>query len=46
MKAAAVKDGRAPAVGKRQLSYQLVTQQLVADLRQIIETAGMLPTQL
>ena len=46
MKTVAIGDGRATAVGKRQSSHQLVTQQLVADLRQVIETAGMLPTQL
>lgn len=33
MKTAAIEDGRATAVGKRQRSHQLVTQQLVADLR-------------
>lgn len=46
MKTAAVGDRRATAVGKRQRRYQLVTQQLIADLRQVIETADMLPTQL
>ncbi|SQI96865.1 Uncharacterised protein [Klebsiella oxytoca] len=35
-----------PQWGKRQRRYQLVTQQLIADLRQVIETADMLPTQL
>ena len=46
VKTAAVGDRRATAVGKRQRRYQLVTQQLIADLRQVIETADMLPTQL
>lgn len=44
MKTAAVGHRRTTAVGKHQRRYQLVTLQLIADLRQVIETADMLPT--